>query len=41
MKVLLKGMRLLNPAQNLDQEADVLIDDGVIAKIGSLDSMLK
>lgn len=38
MKVLLKGMRLLNPVQNLDQEADLLIEDGIIAKIGSIDS---
>jgi dihydroorotase len=38
MKVLLKGMRIVNPAQDLDQEADLLITDGVIEKIGKIDS---
>jgi dihydroorotase len=38
MKVLLKGMRIFNPAQSLDQEADLLIVDGVITKIGNIDS---
>ncbi len=37
MKVLLKGMRILNPAQNLDMEADLLINNGVIEKIGDID----
>ncbi len=36
MKILLKNMNLLDPEQNLDQQADVLINDGKIEKIGSV-----
>lgn len=38
MKVLLKGLQLLNPDQGLDKKADILISDGIIEKIGSIDS---
>lgn len=35
MKTLLTGGRVIDPSQNLDQAADVLIVDGRISKIGS------
>ena len=38
MKVLLKGLQLVNPDQGLNKNADILITDGIIEKIGSLDS---
>ena len=38
MKILLKGLQLLNPDQGLDEKADILITDGIIEKIGSIDS---
>jgi dihydroorotase len=38
MKLVLKGMRLLNPDQNLDVEKDLLIENGIIIKIGELDA---
>lgn len=38
MKVLLKGLQLINPDQGLDKKADILISDGIIEKIGSIDS---
>ncbi len=38
MKVLLKGLQLVNPDQGLNEKADILITDGIIEKIGSLDS---
>jgi len=38
MKVLLKGLQLVNPDQGLNENADILITDGIIEKIGSLDS---
>jgi len=38
MKVLLKGLQLLNPDQGLDKKADILISDGIIEKIGNIDS---
>ena len=34
MEILLKGVRLINPEQNLDKVADLLISDGTISKIG-------
>lgn len=34
MKLLLKGGNVIDPAQNLDQVADVLIENGLIAQIG-------
>ncbi|MDR7867896.1 MAG: dihydroorotase [Sporomusaceae bacterium] len=34
MKLLLKGGRIIDPAQKLDKVGDVLIEDGVIARIG-------
>lgn len=36
MKVLLKGLQLLNPEQKLDKKEDLLIEDGVITKIGNI-----
>ncbi|MCF6268251.1 MAG: dihydroorotase [Melioribacteraceae bacterium] len=38
MQVLLKGLRLLNPDQGLDKKADILISNGIIEKIGSIDT---
>jgi len=38
MKIILKGLRLLNPEQDLDITSDILISNGVIEKIGDLDS---
>ncbi len=34
MKLLLKGGRIIDPAQKLDKVGDVLIEDGVIARVG-------
>lgn len=36
MKIILKQVRLLNPEQKLDEKNDLLIEDGVIKKIGGL-----
>ncbi|MBN1299723.1 MAG: dihydroorotase [Melioribacteraceae bacterium] len=36
MKILLKGVHLLNPEQKLDEIADVLISNGIIEKIGDI-----
>ncbi len=36
MKIILKQVRVLNPAQKLDQKNDLLIEDGTIKKIGNL-----
>ena len=33
MKVLLKGGRVMNPAADFDETADVLIENGKVAKI--------
>ncbi len=38
MKVLLKGLQLVNPDQGLNEKADILITDGIIEKIGNIDS---
>ncbi len=38
MQVLLKGVRVLNPEQNLDQKSDILIEDGIIKEIGSIET---
>ncbi|GJQ63209.1 MAG: dihydroorotase [Melioribacteraceae bacterium] len=38
MKIILKDIRLLNPEQDLDKTADLLIEDGVISKIGNLEA---
>lgn len=35
MDLLLRGGRVIDPARNVDSEADVLLKDGVIARIGS------
>ncbi len=35
MKILLRGGRVIDPSQNLDTLADLLIKDGVIAQIGA------
>ena len=37
MEILLKGLRLLNPDQDLDLTSDLLLKDGVIEKIENLD----
>ena len=34
MKLILKGGRVINPAEHFDEVADVLIEDGKIAAIG-------
>lgn len=36
MKIVLKKVNLLNPHQNLNEKNDVLIEDGIIKKIGNL-----
>ena len=36
MKLLLKKIRLLNPEQQLDEVSDLLIEDGIIVKIGNI-----
>lgn len=36
MKIVLKQVNLLNPEQKLQQKSDILIEDGVIKKIGGL-----
>jgi len=36
MKLLLKKIRLLNPEQQLDELSDLLIEDGIIVKIGNI-----
>ncbi|MBU1095058.1 MAG: dihydroorotase [Bacteroidetes bacterium] len=38
MKILLKGLNLLDPEQKLDKKADLLINDGIIEKIGNIKS---
>ena len=34
MKLILKGGRVINPAEHFDEVADVLIEDGKIAAVG-------
>ena len=36
MKIILKDIRIINPDQNLDEQNDILIDKGIINKIGNL-----
>lgn len=36
MKVLLKGLQLVHPEQKINEKSDVLLEDGVIKKIGEL-----
>ncbi len=36
MKIVLKNVHLLNPEQNLNRKCDLLIENGIITKIGSL-----
>ncbi|MCP5063943.1 MAG: dihydroorotase [Ignavibacteriae bacterium] len=36
MKVVLKGIRLINPEQKLDDKKDLLIENGIIKKVGEL-----
>ncbi len=38
MKIILKGLRLFNPEQNLDKVSDILLEDGIIKKIGDIDA---
>lgn len=38
MKLVLKGIRLINPDQDLDSVNDVLIENGTITKIGNLEA---
>ncbi|MCX6149648.1 MAG: dihydroorotase [Ignavibacteriales bacterium] len=38
MKIVLKNVNLLNPDQNLNKRTDLLIEDGIIKKIGELKS---
>ena len=38
MEILLKGLRLFNPEQSLDIVSDILLKDGKIEKIGSLNT---
>ena len=34
MKILIKGGRVIDPANNIDEVTDVFIEDGVISEIG-------
>ena len=34
-KLLLKGGRIVDPAQGIDETADLMIDDGLIVGVGS------
>ncbi|MGD8782395.1 MAG: dihydroorotase [Ignavibacteria bacterium] len=36
MKIVIKGLKLLNPLQELNTKGDLLIEDGIIKKIGDL-----
>ena len=36
MKVVLKGIRIINPEQKLDDHKDLLIENGIIQKVGEL-----
>ena len=36
MKILLKDLTIIDPSINLNEKADILIEDGVIAKVGNL-----
>ena len=38
MQVILKGVRIVNPDQQLDQKSDLLIENGIIKEIGSIES---
>ena len=38
MSLLIKNARVIDPSQNLDKNADILIENGVISAIGSFDS---
>ena len=38
MQVLLKGVRIIDPEQKIDQKSDIFIEDGIIKEIGSIDS---
>ncbi|MEN8193310.1 MAG: dihydroorotase [Bacteroidota bacterium] len=38
MQVLLKGLRVVNPDQKLDKNSDILIEEGIIKEIGSIDA---
>lgn len=36
MKIALKEITIINPDQNLNTKSDILIEDGIIKKIGEL-----
>lgn len=36
MKIVLNKVRIINPEQNLDEKNDILIENGIIQKIGNL-----
>ena len=36
MKILLKGLRIVNPEQNIDKNSDILIEDGIIKRLGNI-----
>lgn len=36
MKTILKGLVIINPEQNLNQQSDIMIEDGVIVEIGEI-----
>ncbi|NOX19303.1 MAG: amidohydrolase family protein, partial [Chlorobi bacterium] len=36
MKVLLKGMKIVDPSTNKNEQSDILIEDGIIAEIGEI-----
>jgi dihydroorotase len=38
MEILLKGLRIVNPAQNIDINSDILIKDGIIKELGNIDA---
>ncbi|PID60323.1 MAG: dihydroorotase [Ignavibacteriae bacterium] len=36
MKLVLKNVRVINPIQNIDEKKDILIENGIISKVGEL-----
>ena len=41
MRLLIQGGRVIDPAQGLDAVADVLLEDGVVARIGDSGERLR
>ena len=41
MKILLTGARIIDPSQKMDARMDILIEEGKIAKIGTISKVIK